>query len=320
MRILYITHFMEDYLQDQILYGLRQILGNACVDYPKKEIMYSNYSKPKQELYGRGFTLWKLLSDITVDRESIELLIRNGLYNFIIFGSIKRQKELFAYISTISTKEQKFIFLDGEDVTWCYGPALDKGLYFKRERSIDASQDAPPDIPEWKDVIWVNDNRLKTINFSIPSIKIREKTSNKIKLFAKHVQCDEAYKLEEVQENCQRSYAFSNEYEYYEDIANSYFGITLKKAGWDCMRHYEIAANLTIPCFYKLSEKPANCAPHGLVDMKNCISFSSAKELREKIPQALNIYDQLQINTKQWIWDNTCENLASRILDVACKQ
>ncbi|MCP4653194.1 MAG: hypothetical protein GY858_07415 [Candidatus Omnitrophica bacterium] len=58
---------------------------------------------------------------------------------------------------------------------------------------------------------------------------------------------------------------------------------TIKKAGWDCMRHYEIAANHTVPCFYKLSEKPKNCAPHGLVDMENVVAFDSADKLKEKI-------------------------------------
>ncbi|KAK4531458.1 hypothetical protein CCYA_CCYA08G2315 [Cyanidiococcus yangmingshanensis] len=43
---------------------------------------------------------------------------------------------------------------------------------------------------------------------------------------------------------------------YLDDYRKSYFAITRKKAGWDCMRHYEILASGTIPWFLDLNLMP----------------------------------------------------------------
>jgi len=37
-----------------------------------------------------------------------------------------------------------------------------------------------------------------------------------------------------------KTYIFNNETDYYMDYQFSKFAITQKKAGWDCLRHYEI--------------------------------------------------------------------------------
>ena len=40
------------------------------------------------------------------------------------------------------------------------------------------------------------------------------------------------------------------------------FGVTRKKAGWDCMRHLEIMANGAVPFFTDLQELPAKTMQH----------------------------------------------------------
>ncbi|MBA3602128.1 MAG: hypothetical protein H0W50_00415 [Parachlamydiaceae bacterium] len=52
------------------------------------------------------------------------------------------------------------------------------------------------------------------------------------------------------------TYVFTNEVDYYSDYQRSYYAVTCKKAGWDCMRHYEILANGCIPYFNNLHECP----------------------------------------------------------------
>ncbi len=59
-----------------------------------------------------------------------------------------------------------------------------------------------------------------------------------------------------------RTYIFNTEGEYYADYAASWFGITKRKAGWDCMRHYEILANGCIPVFMDLENCPAQTMTH----------------------------------------------------------
>ena len=62
MKILFVTTAAPDkqgdLLEVSLLHGLRTVLGDDLVDYPKKKIMYHDFSEsPKNELHGRGFSL-----------------------------------------------------------------------------------------------------------------------------------------------------------------------------------------------------------------------------------------------------------------------
>ena len=50
----------------------------------------------------------------------------------------------------------------------------------------------------------------------------------------------------------------------------SRFGVTTKKSGWDCMRHYELAASGCVPCFRDLEEKPAMAGRTGWMRPTAC--------------------------------------------------
>jgi hypothetical protein len=52
------------------------------------------------------------------------------------------------------------------------------------------------------------------------------------------------------------TYIYDNEADYYEDYATSIYAVTVKKAGWDCLRHYEILANRCIPYFPNIEKCP----------------------------------------------------------------
>lgn len=43
------------------------------------------------------------------------------------------------------------------------------------------------------------------------------------------------------------SYSYDTEAEYNKQYSESYFAVSSKKAGWDCLRHYEIIAAGCIP-------------------------------------------------------------------------
>ncbi|NLA74280.1 MAG: hypothetical protein GX846_02185 [Deltaproteobacteria bacterium] len=308
MKILYFTSPGEDYLQDQVLIGLREIYDANVIDYPKKEEIYENFNKPKEEMYGCGFTIWKIMPDIHIDRENIIGRIKENEFDIIVFGSIRRQKMFFTRfrLSNIFNRiRSKICFLDGQDNNKLFIPSFFYGKYFKRELKKTFG------LPF-----------IRQINFSIPDKKIRQQPGKKINKFAKHVQCDEAYKIKEIKEYCQPRYAFSDEEAYYDDIAVSEYAVTMKKGGWECMRHYEIAANGTVPCFYKLEQKPELCAPHGLVDMKNVVAFNTADELEEKINyiKLHSLYPELQKNSLEWVRNNSCRQTAKRIVNQVLRE
>lgn len=46
-----------DLLELTILHGLRTVLGRNCIDYPKKKVMYHDFSDTsKNSLHGKGLS------------------------------------------------------------------------------------------------------------------------------------------------------------------------------------------------------------------------------------------------------------------------
>lgn len=84
------------------------------------------------------------------------------------------------------------------------------------------------------------------IQFAIPEVKIVEQIPEKERDFAFII----PGKLE--------TYIYNSEEDYYRDYQKSYFAVTCRKGGWDCLRHYEILANGCIPYFVDLEQCPPN--------------------------------------------------------------
>ncbi len=102
------------------------------------------------------------------------------------------------------------------------------------------------------------------ISFSIPSSKIVDAIPHKTRLLA-HI----------IPGNT-NTYIYNSETDYYKGYQESWFALTCKKGGWDCMRHYEIIANGCIPLFLDLPQCPPNTMttfPKELVTQSNMLYF-----------------------------------------------
>jgi hypothetical protein len=111
---------------------------------------------------------------------------------------------------------------------------------------------------------------LYPINFSIPSEKICEDYIEKTKILSNIIPGDLS------------TYIYNSEEEYYEEYKKSYFAITKKKAGWDCMRHYEILANGCIPVF---------------IDIEKCPKKTMTMLPKELLIEGKNLYNNLKNKT-----------------------
>ena len=101
------------------------------------------------------------------------------------------------------------------------------GLYYKREL-----------LPQFRNI-------FRPISFAIPDELIVEKVpENKTRRLAFIV----PGKLE--------TYIYKDEESYYKGYQEAIFGVTCKKCGWDCLRHYEILANGCIPYFPDIADLP----------------------------------------------------------------
>lgn len=275
MRILFVNGFrFPDYMNDMVYHGLidskYEVYETAYPSY-----MLSSHPNPNS-LYGKGFSIFARLNHkVNYESESIIIeKISDKFYDYIIYGSISRDRKYIDEVTKYYPKE-RVIFIDGEDrVTWVRG-LEDKGLYFKRE-CINA--------------------KLIPITFGIPESQLIKETPKKDKLMATIVPGNKS------------TYIFNDEESYYKDYSQSYYGITTKKAGWDCMRHYEILANKCIPYFPDLESCPSLTL---FYFPKEIIEETNMYARENKVPSNYNqINDELFKYTKEHL---TTKKLVQRI-------
>jgi hypothetical protein len=327
MRILFITPNCEDYLADGLLHGFKTLFGENVLDFPRSEYMYKSDVDDKHLLYGRGFTLYRTLDERPVDRFHIKKKLYEGYFDLIVFSDIFRHfglfVELYPYLSYKNTA-----IIDGNDSVrpypfgmsyflekpelWFLPRAHKRFRYFKREWTPETIRFLWYKFPPlWLSKYLPTPKTFRRISFSFPAEKIVSELPKKTKLFPKHIVDPEVAKRVA---GSAVTYAFADESEYYADLQASKFGITTKKAGWDCLRHYEIAANGSVPCFRNLDNKEETCAPHGL-NQRNCIIYNNFDDLMDKIERLSDAdYEVLQKKAWQWAQQNTTIERVKQLL------
>lgn len=235
MKILFISNFnLPDFQNDMVFHGMRTLFGENCVDYNHAWFMYEEDKKKywnervpdNGKSYGRGFTIGGSLPTIAVDRTDISRKIETKYFDKIVYGSVHRSLELLPIVLEHYNKKD-IIFIDGEDQTNLRSDILTRGLYFKRELAVTPTQGLYP------------------INFAIPQEFIKTSVPEKTQDWGTIIPGNLS------------TYIFDNQEEYYADYAKSFFALTTKKGGWDCLRHYEILMNGTVPYFPDLDGCPS---------------------------------------------------------------
>lgn len=237
MKILYIAKFdLPDFMSDMIFHGLRSLFGSDVVDSNDAWYMYDDFRKywadrvPGRGMeYGRGFTLYGRLPRVPIDRNDLPLKIGQKYFDKIVYGSMTRCFEFWNIVSQ-SYKPQDIIFIDGEDNNHINTFLAKQGRLFKRELEYLS--------PEYQNIV-------NPLNFCIPKELIVKEIPKKEKDYATIIPGDKS------------TYIYTEEQPYFEDYQKSYFGVTTKKGGWDCLRHYEILMNGCIPFFPTLVECPS---------------------------------------------------------------
>lgn len=282
MRILFIAKGdLPDFQSDMVFHGGRSIYGDDFVDCNKvwymyredKELYWNSRVPENGRSYGRGFTLYGLFDQGNIDREDIPNKIRNHYYDKIIYGSCTRCLDHIDIVRSFYDKKD-VLLIDGEDNQMIQEDLLNFGTYFKRElltRDLD---------------------KARPIYFAIPEELIFTGMLNKKKEYATIIPGDLS------------TYIYDNQVDYYDGYREAWFGVTFKKGGWDCLRHYEILMNGCIPYFPDIS----NCPAHTMVTLpKNliisCNSKLAAGELTEQdcitYTSLLLEYTKNNLTTKQ---------------------
>jgi hypothetical protein len=322
-RVLFVATDSSDYLSDTLAHGLRLVLGDRLVETPRRDPLYTDFpAEWRARQYGRGFTLYSgSLEPIEIDRSDSRERLEAGEFDLLVVGDIWRCYGTIMELLPFAG-HTPIAVLDGVDSEapvpyeprWWKRPSCwllprphRRAAYFKREltprttwfRSYLANPLArrPP-------------RSMRPISFGIPEHLVLDEVPSKTKDFPAHVV--DAEVAERV--GAASSYAFADEAAYYSDLRASRFGITTKRGGWDCMRHYELAASGCVLCFRQLHAKPASCAPHGL-GPANALDYEDADDLVRKL-EALSPAEEreLQQAALAWARDNTTRAVATRFL------
>jgi hypothetical protein len=152
-------------------------------------------------------------------------------------------------------------------------------------------------------------NSVHPINFSIPENKI---TNHDVVVKEKILSNLIPGRLD--------TYIYNTEEEYYNEYKKSLFAITTKKAGWDCLRHYEIIANGCIPYFPDIKECPKNTMtllPKKLIEKGNDLYNKCSKyETIVEIPiSEIDDCSKLVLEMKSYLKDYlTTSKMAEYVL------
>jgi len=278
MKILFISNGQGvDYQCDVIFHGLKTLYGKDIYETVDNWFMFNDISsEQKSKLYGKGFTITGLLDsklkNVLTNDETIEK-IKLRFFNLIVYGSIHRCKSFFGLVMQHYPKE-KILVIDGEDEINVLKFFIGKSIYFKRELNR-------------------NINEVYPISFGMPKEKIVDEIKEKTRILAHIIPGDLS------------TYIYDNEKDYYNGYAESYFGKTTKKAGWDCLRHYEIMANGCIPYFPDLADCPKETMasfPKEIILETNRLYENNAKE------------DKILLAYSQKILDYTRQNLTTDVI------
>ena len=147
------------------------------------------------------------------------------------------------------------------------------------------------------------------INFSIPESKIIIQDSIKEKILSSLIPGN------------LNTYIYNTEEEYYNEYKKSLFALTTKKAGWDCMRHYEIICNGCIPYFPDIKGCPKNTMtflPKNLIEKGNelyhkCSKYETITNIpNSEIKECSNLMKELKTHLKDYL---TTRKMADYILE-----
>jgi hypothetical protein len=289
----------------------------------------------KAKLGNNGFTLYGLLSD-SLELESRRFYWQRDLetYDLIVVADIWENWAIFWNLFK-KYPHKRFVIVDGHDIPAIYPynnmtyrvkkmpvsflAPVRKVKYFKREIWGGAAcYGMEHYLPPFFTQRFKIPDTVYPISMSIPEEKIKMiSPEEKSKDFVDYLIDKELAHLLQVDhtETGEKKHLFTQEKEYYKDLTLSKYGPTSKREGWDCLRHYEYAANGVILCFKNLTNKPPRCAPYDL-NTRNTIEYKDAASLLTIVSSLTEEkYRDFLRETYKWITSKTSKKVAIEFLN-----
>lgn len=317
MRILFITTDENKNLQyadrcqgdcheNVALIGLRKLLGENCVDFPRKKILYHDWSNVKRSsLHGRGFSIYhEPIKDISEKSRDLT----NQTFDVILYGTAFNWG--MEDIPELESKCKIKFYIDGNDLIG-HAP---RGKYISYNGSTVIGNQCSP---AFKTQLIEKEPHLYPFGVAVPESRILKlDLDRKKKLYQKSYPKEALFEPKEVNRS---HYFFTEEEDYYNDMADSWFGLTCIRGGWDAIRNYEIIAAGALLLFRDYKYKPLLCSP---VDLPT-ISYSTKEELFDIMNRLVvdgkptDEYLELQQKQRSWLINTaTTEARAKYIINI----
>ena len=257
-------------------------MGDNCIDYPKKKILYNDWSEvEKSSLHGMGFSLYDPPIQDIADRNYDDV-------DVVVYGFIDNYKG--NYVSDkypeLDKLNKPIVYIDGHD-----DAVVVKTPCFKHEL-----HEARPDV--------------YPMNLALPSAKVRKiNLSSKTQLIQKTAPPFSRFGPQILGIPGRRLYIFDNEKDYYDDMSRSWFGLSCRKGSWDALRNYEIIASGTLLLFRDYDKKTELASPAGVP----AVSYSSPAELKSIIDRLLpsgaptQEYREILEAQRNWLLQNATD-------------
>jgi len=273
VNILFITHPYPNYVPDLLLHGLRKLLGNSVVDFPRKDCVYDGVlglgvCPDDQKSYG-----W-FPEDNDIDRNDVQTKLTNGFFSYIVLD-IRSIETALCLLS--QAKYKGLAIIDGEDNPIAMKPG--EFLFFQRETDgTNCSIPLPMAMPEeiFMDINQFDNEAKKYSVGFIGSLSdqqgFRERVvADLIKYFP-----DGLFKLSGVaSDDNQNPDGRLGKKDYYKNLQQCETLVTLRGAGFDTFRYWEHAACNAV----NVVEEFPLFIPDRFEDNVHQLSFSSEKSL-----------------------------------------
>lgn len=301
-----------DYLGNLVV---AELLSNTDITVYITEIpafLFPDYSEPTNIMYGMGYTITKKVpleykNAIVVNEDYIEELLSQRTMDLIVYASVRRKfrpphRRLkykheeqpcdFFHIVTKYYPKEKIIAFEGEDDNDFLDDVLGKVTYYKREL-------LPCDV-----------NKALPVSFSFPSYWNMPEDyfeDEKVHILAE-------YSPKTVGKR------FDSEKDYYRQYSKALFGYTMKKAGWDCMRHYEILAAGALPYFENIETKPETTMTTWPIELQKEVNalyekiYNPENNIKSVSNKDLNTWNELHLKFQEWFNENGKTSIYSKIL------
>lgn len=291
MRLLFINSGKADYVEDQLVSGLTQILGKDSVELFPRNIKYYFPRRP----YPRDMGLCRNSADYFLDKFSGLRRIKRGEYDAVVIGSTKKDTfAAFLSLSPLLSRNIPVVYVDGGDWPEIGGDAERmrfSGLFkeireqwkfsviFKREYLVNKYYDKnvipfPMAFPRNKK-IGISAAKYDVTCWCVESHAIR---STALNILENRYDC----RLNGTTKGQQfRSYKRKGN-NYLRELSASKIACNFRGAGWDTLRYWEIPAlkafmistkpQIIIPNDFKSGEHVAFCQDD-LCDLTKLIDY-----------------------------------------------